>query len=105
MQVRAPASSTSFMIQPPWTLPSRLACSGCINWESVIRDALIGLGTNRSILRKRVCQEFTMSKVMAWPETRCLLVHIFSQLTAIKGVQTLGFLNQDIHQTVRQVAH
>ena len=70
-----------------------------------MRDALIGLGTNRSIVRKRTCQEFTMSKVMARQVTRCLLVHIFAQFTAIKRVQTLGFLNQDIHQTVGQVAH
>src|ERR1051325_5778032 len=44
MAAIAPASSTIFMISPPWTLPRALACSGSINWVSVTRDRSGDLG-------------------------------------------------------------
>src|SRR5688572_15489509 len=94
MQASAPASSTSFIIQPPWTLPSRLACSGCINWERVVREALMGLGARRSGI--------PIDPVRSLP---CLLIYIFPELAAIECVQTLRFLHQDVYQAVGQVTH
>ena len=42
MHASAPASSISFKIQPPCTLPTRLACSGCISCAMLMRDARTG---------------------------------------------------------------
>ena len=46
-----------------------------------------------------------MSEGIVPQATGCALIHIFSQLTAVKSMQTLWFLHQDIHQAVSQVAH
>src|SRR5262245_1219374 len=40
------------MIQPPWTLPNKLACSGCISWEMVTREALTGLAGRELVIRR-----------------------------------------------------
>jgi len=40
----APASSASFMIQPPCTSPRRPACSGGISWLRATREAWTGFG-------------------------------------------------------------
>src|SRR5919108_2457851 len=101
IQASAPASSTSFMIQPPWTLPSRLACSGCISWESVTREALTGLGARSSVMDINTCQEFTMSGILVGAAVQLLpqpmLIQIFAQLAAVHGVQALGLFNKDIN--------
>src|SRR3989304_4175020 len=74
---RAPASSTSFMIHPPWTSPRRLACSGCMSWLSVTREAATVLAS----------------------------IHILLQLARAPGAQHPGFLPQHGDPLERQLGH
>src|SRR3990172_4473093 len=83
MQAKAPASSTSFMTQPPCTLPRLLACSGCINWAMLIFEALIALAFGAS----------------------AILVHIRAELAAIACVQAFRLFKQHVDLAMGQLAH
>src|ERR1051325_1954206 len=71
IQERAPASSASFMIQPPCTLPSKLACSGCINCESVMREARIDLGGRVSVIGVSLLKVYHVSEVVPAIQKPC----------------------------------
>src|SRR5262245_55632446 len=84
MATEAPASSISFMMCPPWTLPCRLASPGPINCERVTRDSATRRGAGSTAGGG--------------------LVNVLDRIH-VHRVEAVGGFFKDVNGVVFQVAH
>src|SRR3990172_9741468 len=105
MHASAPASSTSFMIQPPCTFPWLFACSGCISCASVMREACTGLGLDAVSAFMFICPSAAWAGTSQGNLPSFASIQIRPQLPNIECVQPLRLVLQDIDKRFCQFPH